>query len=86
MVRSTSQHRTKWALAISDPVLQHPKGKLTSETPSSVAERRLAIARRLYSALVAQNPDRKITLSDAGGTLIARHDPRSEESTLDNAT
>jgi hypothetical protein len=86
MVRSTSQHRTKWALAISNPVLQHPKGKMTSQTPSSVAERRLAIARRLYSALIAQNPDWKITLSDAGGRLIARHDPRSEESALEITT
>jgi hypothetical protein len=32
---------------VDDPVLQHPKGKMTSQTPSSVAERRLAIARRL---------------------------------------
>ena len=79
MVRSTSQHRTKWALAISDPVLQHPKGKLTSETPSSVAERHLAIARRLFEALVTQDPNRSITLRDAGGGFVARHDPRPEQ-------
>ena len=51
----------------------------TSQTPSSVAERRRAIARRLYSALVAQDPDRAITLRDERGGLIARHDPRREQ-------
>ena len=81
MVRSTSQHRTKWALAISDPVLQHPKGKLTSETPSSVAERRLALARRLFSALVAALPDRLFTLRDGQGRVIAssKPDPDAED-------
>jgi hypothetical protein len=49
-----------------------------SKTPNSVAERRLAIARRLYSALVALDPDRAITLCDERGELIARHDPRPE--------
>jgi hypothetical protein len=46
-----------------------------SRTPSSVAERRLAIARRLYHALVAQDPDRAIMLRDGGGEVVARHDP-----------
>jgi hypothetical protein len=50
-----------------------------SQTPSSVAERRLKIARRLYQALVAQDPDRLITLSDGGGRVVARHDPRPEQ-------
>jgi hypothetical protein len=50
----------------------------TSQTPSSVAERRLAIARRLYEALVGQDPDRAITLCDSSGSVVARHDPRSE--------
>jgi hypothetical protein len=46
-----------------------------SEKPTnSIAERRLAIARRLYSALLAQDPNRAITLCDAGGTVVARHD------------
>ena len=39
------------------------------QTPSSAAERRLAIARRLHSALVAQQPDRAITLHDGQGRL-----------------
>jgi hypothetical protein len=51
-----------------------------SQTPSSVAERRLAIARRLYQALVAQDPDRAITLCDVGGGVVARHDPLPEQS------
>ena len=38
------------------PVPQHPKGDMT-QTPISVAERRLAVARRLYEALVDQDPD-----------------------------
>jgi hypothetical protein len=53
------------------------------DKPSSAAERkraeRLDIARRLYGALVAQDPDRAITLCDSSGRLVARHDPRSEE-------
>jgi hypothetical protein len=51
-----------------------------SQTPSSVAERRLAIARRLYHTLVAQDPDRVITLRDDSGRVVARHDPRPEQS------
>ena len=50
-----------------------------SQTPSSVAERRLAIARRLYQAMVAQDPNRVITLCDGSGRLLARHDPRPEQ-------
>ena len=42
-----------------------------SETPSSIAERRLAIARRLYSALVAQQPDRTFALRDGQGRVLA---------------
>jgi hypothetical protein len=54
------------------------------KTPSSArAERkrsdRLVIARRLYQALVAQDPDRLITLRDGGGRVVARHDPRPEQ-------
>jgi hypothetical protein len=49
-----------------------------TETPSSVAERRLAIARRLYQALVAQDPNRVITLRDSSGRVVARHDPRPD--------
>ena len=54
-----------------------------SHTPSSAAERkradRLEIARRLYQALVAQEPDRVITVCDGAGRVVARHDPRPEQ-------
>jgi hypothetical protein len=49
-----------------------------SQTPRSVAERRIAIARTLYDALVGQDPDRVITLCDVVGGVVARHDPRPE--------
>jgi len=57
-----------------------------SEIPSSVAERRLAVARRLYQALMAQDPDRLITLRDGGGRVVARHDPRPENSSPEIAS
>ena len=40
---------------------------------------RLEVARRLYRALVAQDPDRLITLRDGGGRVVARHDPQPEQ-------
>ena len=54
------------------------------KTPRSArAERkraeRLDIARRLYQALAAQDPDRVITLCDGSGRVVARHDPRPEQ-------
>ena len=65
-------------------VPQHPEGNMSiSKTPSSVAERRLAIARRLFRAMVAKDPDRSITLCDSRGEVVARHDPRPEQSALD---
>jgi hypothetical protein len=47
----------------------------TSQTGNSTAERRLAIAHRLYEALVGQDPDRATTLCDSSGSVVARHDP-----------
>jgi hypothetical protein len=41
-----------------------------TQTPISVSERRLAIARRLYEALVDQDPDRAITLCDGKGRVV----------------
>ena len=50
-----------------------------SRTPGSAqAQRRLDIARKLYQALVTQDPDRLIILRDGDGRLIARHDSRPE--------
>jgi hypothetical protein len=53
------------------------------KTSDSAAQRkrrkRLEIARRLYQELVAQDPDRSITLCDGDGRIVARHDLRPEE-------
>jgi hypothetical protein len=50
------------------------------QTPSSAEDRkrlaRLQVARRLYQALVAQDPDRLITFRDGTGRVMARHDPQ----------
>ncbi len=54
----------------------------TLPIPSSNAERRLAIARRLHQVLVAQDPNRAITLCDGRGKVVARHDPLSEHDAL----
>ena len=72
-------------LPLTRPRSPTPKGNMTvSQTPSSAAERRLAIARRLFNqALVAQDPDRLITLCDSGGGVVARHDPRPEQDVPD---
>jgi hypothetical protein len=40
--------------------------------------RRHKIARQLYEGLVAQSPNRAITLCDGAGKVIARHDPLPE--------
>ena len=56
-----------------------------SQTPSSVAERRLATARRLYSALVAQQPDRVFTLRDGRGRVQATNAPTAEQDVDDNS-
>jgi hypothetical protein len=56
---------------------------IISQTPNWAEERkrvaRLKVARRLYQALVSQNPDQLITLRDGGGRVVARHDPRPEQ-------
>jgi hypothetical protein len=53
-------------------------------TPSSAGvnrtgAERLEIARRLYRALVAQDPDRAIILRDTSGRVVARHDLGREQ-------
>jgi hypothetical protein len=47
---------------------------IISQTPNEEQKRvtRLEVARRLYQALVAQDPDRLITLRDGGGRVVAR--------------
>jgi hypothetical protein len=56
---------------------QPPKGNMI-KSQKTTAERRLDIARRLHQALVAQNPDRAITLCDGDGRVLVFHDPRPE--------
>jgi hypothetical protein len=40
-------------------------------------EDRMNNARRLYEALIAQDPNRAITLCDGKGRLVARHYPEA---------
>ncbi len=47
--------------------------------PQQNRERRLQIARRLYRALVAQDPDRVISLRNGLGRVVARHDLRFDQ-------
>jgi hypothetical protein len=52
-----------------------------SETPDAEERKRVRrhkIARRLYEALIAQDPERLITLCDGAGEMVARHDPLPE--------
>jgi hypothetical protein len=49
-----------------------------SDLPSSIAERRLAIARRLHQALVARHPNWEITLCDGSGEVVAQHRPEAD--------
>jgi hypothetical protein len=52
-----------------------------SETPNAEERKRVRrhkVARRLYEALVAQDPNRAITLCDEAGNVLARHDPLPE--------
>jgi hypothetical protein len=71
-------------LVLRSRTLEQRGGNSTvSHTPSIDPERnhaeRLEIARRLYQALVAQDPDRAISLCDGGGKVVARHDPPPEQ-------
>jgi hypothetical protein len=52
---------------------------------SDANERRLKIARTVYDALVAQNPDRQITLCDGSGRLLARNERRPNEAITDSS-
>ena len=54
-----------------------------SHAPSIDPDRRraerLEIAHKLYEALLAQGPDRVITLCDGDGRVVACHRPRPEQ-------
>ena len=49
-------------------------------------QKRLDIARRVYQALVAQDPDRLIMLCDAGGCVLARNVRRPKEDAVEKAS
>ena len=53
---------------------------MMNASKASTSAERLEIARRLYNALVAQDPNRVIILIDGGGRMVARHDLRLEQS------
>jgi hypothetical protein len=62
-------------------VSQTPSSVAASDRPLSAADRkrrRHKVARRLYEALVAQDPNRAITLCDEAGDVLASHDPVPE--------
>ena len=61
---------------------------ISSETKlgQGAKARSAKVARRLYRALVAQDPDRLITLRDGGGRVVARHDPRPEQGDPETAS
>jgi hypothetical protein len=56
---------------------------MITKTPDSVRvdrerAKRLEIARRLFKALVAKDPDRVIILHDGSGRMVAHHDLQPE--------
>jgi hypothetical protein len=60
---------------------------IASERPEERrGERRHKVARRLYEALVAQDPDRLIILRDGSGKVVARHDLLAEQDDLEIAS
>jgi len=66
-------------------------GNMTvSDTPSIDPDRRraerLEIAHKLYHALVAQDRDRVIMLSDGDGRVVAQNEPRTELGPPENAS
>jgi hypothetical protein len=62
-------------------------GRMSTHTPgSNDDQKRLDIARRLYQALVAQDPDRLITLCDGSGLVLARNERRRNEDAAEKAS
>jgi len=62
--------------------ISHTPSSLATSDPRLSAEerkrRRHKVARRLYEALLAQDPNRAITLCDAEGKVVANHEPLPE--------
>ena len=60
-------------------------GRMSTPT-SGIDDKRLDIARRLYKVLVAQNPDRLITLCDGSGRVLARSERPPDEDAAEKAS
>jgi hypothetical protein len=58
----------------------------THTSDNDADHKRLNIARTLYNALVAQNPDWLITLCDGSGRVLARSEPQREQDAAGNAS
>jgi hypothetical protein len=52
---------------------------MMNASKASTSAERLEIARRLYNALVAQDPNRVINLCTSNGRVVARHDLQPEQ-------
>jgi len=62
-------------------------GRMSTQTSGiDVDRKRLDIARRVYKALVAQDPDRLIMLCDAGGCVLASNERRPKEDAVEKAS
>jgi hypothetical protein len=62
-------------------------GRMSTHTPGSDDDqKRLDIARRVYKALVAQDPDRLIMLCDASGCVLARNERRPKKDAVEKAS
>jgi hypothetical protein len=69
--------RTAWPLRAQQRGSNMPTSEISNAEERKRA-RRHKVARRLYEALMAQNPNRGITLCDESGKVVARHDPVPE--------
>jgi hypothetical protein len=58
----------------------------THTSDNDADRKRLNIARTLYNALVAQNPDWLITLCDGSGRVLARSELRPKEDAAEKAS
>ena len=64
---------------MSDERESQERSRFDARAVSPKRAERLNIARRVYQVLVAQDPDRLITLSDSSCKVVARDDLRPEQ-------
>ena len=58
----------------------------TDKLDIAAKRKRSDIAHKVYQALVAQDPDRVITLCDGDGRVVTRHEPRTEQDAAESAS